>query len=93
MSGFFYMFTEISADMACTKYTLAQYTALNEAIALGAKKVKYGDKEVEYNSLSEMLQLQAKMETCLFPANSNTTNSRTYAAFSKGTGCRRRRYY
>lgn len=78
--------------MACTKYTLAQYTALNEAIAMGAKKVKYGDKEVEYTSLSDMLSLQAKMEACLFPGT-NTTNARTYASFSKGTGCAGRRRF
>jgi hypothetical protein len=38
-------------------YTLEQYNALKEAISLGAKKVEYGDKTVEYRSLSEMMAL------------------------------------
>lgn len=74
--------------MACTKYTLAQYTALNEAISLGAKKVTYGDKTVEYNTLSEMLQLQSRMEACLFPASSTSNNGRRFTNFSKGTNRR-----
>lgn len=79
--------------MACTKYTLDQYNALNEAISLGAFKVQYGDKTVEYRTLSEMLRLQMQMENCLFPAN-NKNNGRVLASFSKGTKpCGDRRRY
>lgn len=38
-------------------FTIAQRTALTNAIALGVRKVKYGDKETEYHSLAEMMQL------------------------------------
>jgi len=77
--------------MDCTQYTLAQYNTLNEAIALGATKVVYGDKTVEYRSLDEMLRLQIAMKSCLFPKN-NTNNSRRFVNFSKGTNSGRRRY-
>ena len=69
--------------MACTTYTLAQYTALNEAISLGALKVQYGDKTIEYRSLDDMLRLQIAMKNCLFPEK-NKNNGRKYASFSKG---------
>ena len=75
--------------MACTTYTLAQYTALNEAISLGATKVQYGDKIVEYRSMDEMLRLQILMRNCLFPEQ-NPNNGRRYASFSKGTTRRKR---
>lgn len=74
--------------MACSQYTLAQYQTLTDAIASGALKVKYGDKEVEYRSLNDMIRLQNMMKNCLFPEQ-NTNNGRKYASFSKGTNnCR-----
>jgi len=74
--------------MACTQYTLLQYQTLTDAIASGALKVKYGDKEVEYRSLDDMIRLQIMMKNCLFPEQ-NTNNGRKYASFSKGTNrCR-----
>lgn len=72
--------------MACTKYTLEQYNALNEAIALGANEVTYGDKKVKYNSFAEMLRLQILMQDCLFPsANDSGNQRRRFVNFSKGT--------
>jgi len=76
--------------MACTKYTIEQYNSLTEAVALGATKVVYGDKTVEYRSLDDMIRLQMLMEACLFPQN-NKNNGRKYVSFSKGTECGRRR--
>lgn len=74
--------------MACTQYTLTQLQTITDAIASGAKKVKYGDKEVEYNSVSDMIRVQLLMKNCLFPEQ-NTNNGRKYASFSKGTNnCR-----
>lgn len=70
--------------MACTKYTIEQYNALNEAIAQGVKKVKYFDKEIEYASLDEMLRIQGLMEQCLFPERFKN-NGRVYPSYSKGT--------
>ena len=51
-------------------YTAEQIAALKAAIALGAKKVKYADKEVDYRSLQEMHNLLAEMlaETGAAPA-------------------------
>lgn len=44
------------------RYTTEQYNALCAAIAEGASFVKYGDKEVRYTSLQEMMQVRAEME-------------------------------
>jgi hypothetical protein len=63
-------------------YTIEQYTALKAAIAQGALRVKYGDKEVEYRSLSEMERIKLSMESELFPGNKSS--NRRYASFSKG---------
>lgn len=71
-------------------YTLEQYTTISEAIATGALKVKYGDKDVEYRSLDEMLRIQLAMYKQLFPQN-NTNNGRVYFGFSKGTNPRYKR--
>lgn len=42
-------------------YTIEQLTALNNALALGVKKVKYGDKETEYQSIADMMALRDAM--------------------------------
>ncbi|MCK5027690.1 MAG: hypothetical protein KAS07_04690 [Candidatus Pacebacteria bacterium] len=42
-------------------YTQDQLDALEQAIAEGAKKVKYQDKEVEYRSLAEMQAIRDMM--------------------------------
>lgn len=39
-------------------FTQDQYDRLCRAIAMGAKTVKYGDEEVTYNSMDEMLRLR-----------------------------------
>lgn len=64
-------------------YTIDQYNTLIGAIAEGAKRVKFADKEVEYNSLSDMLRAKALMEKALgiVPAGGIKT---TFARFSKG---------
>jgi len=66
-------------------YTQAQYTALTEAISQGATRVKYADKEVEYRTLDEMLQLQQIMANDLGLNGANPkTNGRFYGSFSNG---------
>lgn len=42
--------------------TAAQIDALQKAIATGATTVAYGDKRVEYRSLSDMRQILAEMK-------------------------------
>ncbi len=63
-------------------YTIEQYNAISAAIGQGALKVRYGDKEVEYRTLNDMLTIQRLMKEQLFPESKN--NGRTYASFSKG---------
>ena len=42
-------------------WTQADIDAIDEAIASGASKVKYADKEVQYRSLAEMKSLRRDM--------------------------------
>lgn len=63
-------------------YTLDQYNKLNEAIAQGALRVKYADKEVEYRSLNEMLRIRDLMAEELGIKKSG--NGRLYGRFNKG---------
>jgi hypothetical protein len=44
-----------------TAFTLEKLLALESAIADGTLRVKYSDKEIEYNSLKEMLRLREIM--------------------------------
>jgi len=62
-------------------YTIDQYNTLSAAIAQGALRVRYADKEVEYRSLSEMLAIQKLMKKELFP--NEVGSSRTFATFTK----------
>lgn len=63
-------------------WTQAHIDALKEAIALGAKKVKYFDKEIEYRSLDEMRDILAEMEAEVNPTTNKTR--RKYASVSSG---------
>jgi hypothetical protein len=63
-------------------WTQTQLDALDEAISQGALKVKYSDKEVEYRSLNDMMQLRDIMRRDL---GLNTAGSlRILAKHSKG---------
>lgn len=64
-------------------YTIEQYNALTEAIAMGAHKVKYQDKEVEYRSLKDMIALQERMEKSL-GLTSGTGVKRTVGVYNSG---------
>lgn len=50
-----------------TAFTHENLLALEQAIVEGVKTVKYSDKEVEYRSISEMMQIRTLMrkELCL----------------------------
>lgn len=48
-------------------YTLENYQKLKEAITNGVQSVSYGDKSVNYRSLSEMKEALKIMEVELFP--------------------------
>lgn len=57
-----------------SSFTMEQYNALIGAIAEGALRVKYQDKEVEYRSLTEMLKLKSLMENDLGLGGDGTDN-------------------
>jgi hypothetical protein len=63
-------------------YTIEQYETLQAAIASGSNTVKYGDKQITYNSVSDMLKVLGIMKAELFP-NDKPVN-RKYALFEKG---------
>ena len=57
-----------------------QLTALESALALGVKKVKYGDKETEYQTLDEMIRLRDLMKSEINGVDS-IRNRRTIGIF------------
>lgn len=66
-------------------YTQSQYDTLTAAIAQGATTVKYGDKEVTYRSLTDMLRVKELMATDLgINGTAPQNRGRRYAQFSKG---------
>jgi hypothetical protein len=62
-------------------WTQEQLTALEEAISQGALRVRYSDKEVQYRSLTEMLQLRDMMRQEL---GLSQPTKRLFAKHSKG---------
>lgn len=57
-------------------------TAIEEAIATGATLVKYQDRTVQYNSLTDLLKARELIRDEL--GLTNAKGNRRYAAFSKG---------
>lgn len=56
-------------------YTQDQYQALVGAIAQGALRVKYADKEIQYHSLADMERLKKSMELDLGIAKSSAKST------------------
>ena len=54
-----------------TGFTLEKLVALEKAIADGTLRVKYSDKEIEYNSMKEMLRLRELMKKELDESRNN----------------------
>lgn len=63
------------------RYTQADLTALNEAIALGARSVSYNGQTVQYRSLDEMRAIRDQMERDL---GVSKTKRRSRATFRSG---------
>lgn len=63
-------------------FTQQQLDTLDAAIAQGALVVKYGDKEVTYRSLTDMIRLRNMMAESLGVLA--PTAGRKFAQFSKG---------
>lgn len=68
--------------MTLMPFTQSQLNALQAAIAQGTTRVKYQDREVEYRSLLEMLQLLNMMRQELGLASGKIVVKK--AEFSKG---------
>lgn len=66
-------------------FTMAQYTALKEAYAMGVTTVQYVDRTVTYRSVTDMQRILRAMESDLFPNAVNPKNTRIQATFCKGT--------
>lgn len=64
-------------------YTVEQLTALENSIANGSTTVKYGDKEVQYRSLNEMLRIVSIIKNELYP-NAIKTNRRKFVEMGRG---------
>jgi hypothetical protein len=63
-------------------YTQQQHDTLEAAIAQGALKVKYGDKEIEYRSLKDMQIILNNMKSELGLLKQNS--GRRFASYSNG---------
>ena len=63
-------------------FTEQQYKTLCAAIAQGALRVKYGDKEVDYRDLDDMLRTKSLMETAL--GFNKKAKRRKFLSFLKG---------
>lgn len=63
-------------------WTLEQLQAIEEAIASGATRVKYVDREVQYASMSDLLRLRDRIRVELGLADPR--RNRRYAITSKG---------
>lgn len=70
--------------MAKNEWTEDDYNRLKKAIGLGAIKVKYADKEVNYPSLNDMRNLLAEMAVSL--GYNNLDSNKYYGEFNKGLG-------
>lgn len=72
----------VSRSATASNFTPAMLCSLEAAIAQGAMKVKYSDKEVTYRSLDEMLRVRDLMRKELGIVGSK--NLRILPSFSKG---------
>lgn len=66
-------------------YSINDLNTLDSAIAQGATLVKYADKEVQYRSLKEMLEIRNMIRDELGLNGPDPRNKgRRYASFNKG---------
>lgn len=62
-------------------WTLDDLNKLKDAIATGAKRVKYADKEVEYNSFDDMIKAKNLIEAEL--GLNSGQKRRAYPSYTK----------
>jgi hypothetical protein len=66
-----------------TSWTQADITALETAIKGGVLRVRFGDREVQYHSIAEMLKLLDTMKAAVDTSSGTSTTRTTYAIFKK----------
>lgn len=67
-----------------TSWTETDIAALEAAIKRGVLRVRFADREVQYNSISEMLKLLQSMKDAVDVSESTSAGRTTYARFRKG---------
>ena len=67
-----------------TSWTEADITALEAAIKGGTLRVRFGDREVQYQSMGDMLKLLQTMKDAVAIAAGTDAGRTTYARFRKG---------
>ena len=67
-----------------TSWTQADITALEAAIKGGTLRVRFGDREVQYQSMGDMLRLLQIMKDAVAIAAGTYAGRTTYARFRKG---------
>ncbi len=67
-----------------TSWTQEDITALEAAIKGGTLRVRFGDREVQYQSMADMLKLLQYMKDTVAVAAGTDTSRTTYARVRKG---------
>lgn len=68
-----------------TSWTQADIAALEAAMKGGTLSVQFGDRKVQFQSLTEMLKLRTEMIDAVNASTDSSSVSRTsYGSFSKG---------
>lgn len=65
-------------------FTQTDLTALDSAIARGVKRVQYGTRTVDYQSIDEMLKLRSLMQAEISGTTSPWGTRRVYPEYGKG---------
>ena len=73
-----------------TSWTQADIEALEAAIKGGALRVRFENREIQYNSTSEMLKLLQSMKDAVATQASASVRRTTYGVVSKGRSRRSR---
>ncbi len=66
-----------------TSWTQSDVEALEAAIKTGTLRVRFENREVQYQTISEMLKLLETMQSAVDMAGSGSSIRSTYASFTK----------
>ncbi len=67
-----------------TSWTQADIAALETAMKGGTLSVQFGDRRIQFQSITEMLKLRQEMMDAVAAAAGSANSRTTYASFSKG---------